>query len=76
MSKSARKLKIEIVVPVEALDFIEAANHQNRLSSYFSRVSERYESSTFRLIERRGRGLRDTARSAQGIKSGKLNDYD
>jgi hypothetical protein len=76
MPKGNRKLKIEIVVPVEAVNFIEAAGHQGRLHNYFTKIAARYQTSSFRMIERRGRGLHAPSRAASQFSSGKLNEYE
>jgi hypothetical protein len=75
MLKSSHRLRVEITVPLEVKDYIEAARHQERLETHFSKISERYDHAQFRLVERRGRGLRPRSRSESAVISGKLNQY-
>ena len=76
MINNCKKFKVQIVVPLEADDFIEAAAHQRRLNGYFARIAERYQASSFRIIERRGRGLRQWRRPPASVSSGRLHTYD
>ncbi len=75
MLKGSHRIRVEITVPLEVRDYIEAAHHQERLESYFAKISERYTQSQFRLVERRGRGLRQRLRPEAAVVSGKLNQY-
>jgi hypothetical protein len=73
--KNKHRLRVEITVPLDVKDYIDAARHQERLESHFARISRRYAEAQFRLIERRGRGLRQWTRSSAAVASGKLNQY-
>jgi hypothetical protein len=69
------RLRAEIVVELEAADFVDAATHQNRLESFISQLSEAYPNVKLTLRERRDRGPKEADLRPSGHASGRLHRY-
>jgi hypothetical protein len=70
-------LRAEIVVELEAADFVEAAAHQNRLETLMAQLRDVYPHAKLQIRERRDRGPRPSSPPRpRGHATGRLHHYE
>ncbi len=73
----AVRLRVTIVIDLDAQDYLEAAEHQKRLETYVSSVRETYPGAAISAKERRGpRPVSTAMPRALRVTSGKLHAYE
>jgi hypothetical protein len=71
------RLRAEIVIELDATDFVEAASHQNRLEQLLDQLHDVYPRARLSIRERRDRGPRPPASlRPNGRTTGRLHKYD
>jgi hypothetical protein len=70
-----KRLLAKLEFELEANDFAEAVQHQERLQQAFERLLELYPDGRFSLTERRKRTLRPVEDSALAFASGRMHEY-
>jgi hypothetical protein len=60
------RLRAQIVVDIDAGDFVEAAEHQNALRSYLAEIQARYPAASMTMRERRERRHDQDANAEMG----------
>jgi hypothetical protein len=71
------KLRAEIVIEIDADDFVVAADHQKRIESILNHVREDYPQASMMLRERKERSAARRFRPEQPSRerTGRLNQY-
>jgi hypothetical protein len=70
------RLRAEIVIEVDAADFVEAAQHQSRLETFVEQLHDLYPRARLVIRERRDRGPKPVAVRPSGRTTGRLHAYD
>ena len=72
------KLRAQIVIDVDADDFVEAAKHQVRIESFLSELKPDYPSVVLTFRERRAAGMNGSEPQPTSVRkpTGRLNDYE
>jgi hypothetical protein len=68
------RVKANLIVELDAPDYISAASHQRKLEELLAEVRASYPTAKLVFTERRGRGANSAVR-ARGRASGALQDY-
>jgi hypothetical protein len=69
------KLRVEISLDIEAVDFIEAASHQGALQTYVDVIRRDYPQVALSIKERRGPRLTPIKRPERHRRGGALQPY-
>ena len=69
------KLRVEISIEIEAVDFIEAAGHQGAMQRYVEDLKAAYPQAVMTIKERRGPRLTPVKRPEKLRRSGVLQHY-
>jgi hypothetical protein len=72
------KLRAQIVIDVDADDFVEAAKHQVKIESFLRELEPEYPSVVLTFRERRAAAMGASDPQATGVRkpTGKLNIYE
>jgi hypothetical protein len=70
------RLRAEIVIEVDAADYVEAAAHQNRLEQLMRKLHDAYPHARLSIRERRDRGPKPAMLRPNGRTTGRLHRYD
>jgi hypothetical protein len=69
-------LRAQIVIELDAADFVEAAAHQNRLETVLKQLHDAYPHAQLSIRERRDRGARPAVLRPGARVTGRLHRYD
>jgi hypothetical protein len=69
------KLRIDISVEIDAVDFIEAAAHQGAFQAHMNALQAEYPQAAMTIRERRGPRMTPVKRSEKLRRSGVLQPY-
>jgi hypothetical protein len=69
------RLRAEIVIEFDAVDFLEAASHQSRLAKIVSDLKQDYPAAKLGIRERRNRGPKEVELRPAARPSGNLKRY-
>lgn len=71
------KLRAEILIEVDADDFVVAADHQRRIEGILKEVRENYPQASLTLRERKERSAARRIRPEQPVqdRSGRIHEY-
>jgi hypothetical protein len=71
------KLRAQIVIEVEALDFVSAANHEQNIQAIFKSLKKDYDGAQLEFREVRSKALKSGGAPLQKMRryTGSLHEY-
>jgi hypothetical protein len=71
------KLRAQIMIEVEAEDFVSAANHERAIQAIFQNLQSDYKTAQLEFREVRGKSMREGANDLRKMRryTGNLNQY-
>ena len=69
------RLRAEIVIEFDAVDFLEAASHQSRLAEVVAELKKDYPAARLAIRERRDRGPKEVELRPASRPTGNLRRY-